>query len=373
MSVPTTSIFNALREQLAAQFPERQNVIDGSLAAILAGEHVLMVGAPGTAKSALARSIAKSFGGLYFERLLTKFSTPDELFGPISLKALEQDRFERVIEGKLPTVHIGFVDEIFKSSSAILNSLLTLMNERLFHNSGDPIECPLITLFGASNELPEDKSLDALSDRFLIKFSVAYVTQVSSLRQILTSPNPTPKQVLTIEDLKRAQEAVAKVKLGSDTVDGLIAIRDACADAGIIASDRRWKASLKLVRACAYLAGDDETGPEHLQILSDVLWREPKERDKISRIVAKYSDPMFAAVDEILRAAKEALSRRSANQLEEQLVCLDGMRARAGKRVRNAIDDAHREVSKMHAEALRTPAASTVGLGVGVVSIQRNF
>src|ERR671939_975777 len=91
-----------LRADLMTRFPERRDVIDGALAAILAGDHVLLLGPPGTAKSALVRAIAQAFGGSYFERLLTKFSTPEELFGPISLKALEQDRFERVIGGKLP-------------------------------------------------------------------------------------------------------------------------------------------------------------------------------------------------------------------------------------------------------------------------------
>ena len=112
---------NQLRADLMAQFPERKDVIDGSLAAILAGEHVLLIGPPGTAKSALVRAIAQAFGGSYFERLLTKFSTPEEIFGPISLKALEQDRFARVTAGKLPEAEFAFVDEIFKSNSAVLD------------------------------------------------------------------------------------------------------------------------------------------------------------------------------------------------------------------------------------------------------------
>jgi MoxR-like ATPase len=120
----------------------------------------------------LARALAQAFGGVYFERLLTKFSTPEELFGPISLKALEQDKFQRVLTGKLPEAQFAFVDEIFKSSSAILNSLLTLINERVFHNDGAAVQCPLVTMFGASNELPEGKELEALFDRFLFRFEV---------------------------------------------------------------------------------------------------------------------------------------------------------------------------------------------------------
>jgi len=131
MTVTVHSQLQQLRSDLSARFPERREVIDGALCAVLAGEHILLLGPPGTAKSALVRAIAQAFGGRYFERLLTKFSTPEELFGPVSLKALEQDRYVRVVTGKLPEAEFVFVDEVFKSSSAILNSLLTAMNERL--------------------------------------------------------------------------------------------------------------------------------------------------------------------------------------------------------------------------------------------------
>jgi MoxR-like ATPase len=163
---------NQLRASLMAQFPERKDVIDGSLAAVLAGEHVLLIGPPGTAKSALVRCLAQVFGGSYFERLLTKFSTPEELFGPISLQALAQDRFVRLTAGKLPEAEFAFVDEIFKSNSAVLNALPSVINERVFHNDGAPVRCPLVSLFAASNELPEGKELEALFDRFLLRFDV---------------------------------------------------------------------------------------------------------------------------------------------------------------------------------------------------------
>ncbi|HTP29485.1 MAG TPA: AAA family ATPase, partial [Anaeromyxobacteraceae bacterium] len=127
-----------------------------------------MTGSPGTAKSALARTISRAFQAAYFERLVTKFTTPEELFGPISLKALEQDHYRRVTAGMLPEAQIAFIDEIWKANSAILNALLAVMNERVFHNDGAPCTCPLITLFGASNELPDGKELEATFDRFLL-------------------------------------------------------------------------------------------------------------------------------------------------------------------------------------------------------------
>jgi MoxR-like ATPase len=181
-----------LRAYLSTRFPERKDVIDGALAAVLAGEHVLLVGPPGTAKSALARAIAQAFGGNYFERLLTKFSTPEELFGAISLKALEQDRFARVTSGKLPEAEFAFVDEVFKANSAILNSLLTLVNERVFHNDGQPVACPLVSMFGASNELPEGKDLEALFDRFLLRFEVGYLLRPANCGSCSRHRIPSP-------------------------------------------------------------------------------------------------------------------------------------------------------------------------------------
>src|SRR5512138_733909 len=179
-----------LRADLHGRFPERREVIDGALAAVLAGEHVLLLGPPGTAKSALVRAIAQAFGGHYFERLLTKFSTPEELFGPISLKALEQDRYARVVTDKLPEAQFAFVDEVFKANSSILNSLLAAMNERVFHNDGAPLAMPLVSLFGASNELPDGKELEALFDRFLLRFDVQYLRRPASFRAVVTGPAP---------------------------------------------------------------------------------------------------------------------------------------------------------------------------------------
>ena len=301
----TINPITQLRTDLATRFPESTNVIDGALAAVLAGEHVLLLGPPGTAKSALARAIAQAFGGSYFERLLTKFSTPEELFGAISLKALEQDRFARVVTGKLPEAEFAFVDEIFKANSAILNSLLAIINERVFHNDGQPISCPLVTMFGASNELPDGKDLEALFDRFLLRFDVGYLLRPANLRLVLSSPEPTATQAMKMADLRKAQAEVAKVAITDETIDALIEIRDACKGEGIIASDRRWKKALKIVQAVAWMAGEKKTSPEDLSVLIDSLWREPKDRPKVARLVGKLADPVGAQAAEILDAARE--------------------------------------------------------------------
>ena len=367
-----------LRTDLAARFPERKDVIEGALAAVLAGEHVLLLGPPGTAKSALARAIAQAFGGTYFERLLTKFSTPEELFGAISLKALEQDRFARVVTGKLPEAEFAFVDEVFKANSAILNSLLSLVNERVFHNDGQPAPCPLVTMFGASNELPEGKELEALFDRFLLRFEVSYLLRPGNLKLVLAAPDPVAAPLMVMKDLRAAQAEAAKVAITDETIDALIQIRDACKAEGIIASDRRWKKSLKLAQAMAFMAGEKKTSPEDLSILVDSLWREPKDRPKVARLVGKLADPVGAQAAEILDAARETAAKVAAlvagdrrayiaqaaqalEQFQAQQKKLAQLAKGAGRRASVVIQDAETEILGLHSELARNVSA---GLGL---------
>lgn len=376
--------FMQLRTELLAAFPERKDVIDGSLAAVLAGENVLILGPPGTAKSSIVRTIARAFGGTYFERLLTKFSMPEELFGPVSLKGLEENRFERVTSGTLIDAELAFVDEVFKSNSAILNSLLSIINERIFHNGTTTARCPLVSLFAASNELPDGKELEALFDRFLLRFDVQYLLAASNVRAVLASGEPTIATQLTMGDLRQAQTSAAAVAVTDETIDALLAIRDALRADGLVSSDRRWKKSLGLVRASAWLAGEKSTTPEDLGILVDSLWRDPRDRAKVGRIVGALSDPASMQAVEILDSAREIATKvagmkssdrksyvgqcaQAVDQFDHQQTKLADLAKAAGRRAKATISDAIAEIQGLRAEMTRAVSA---GLGIGMRSVR---
>lgn len=379
MNANARTAIAAIRSELNAAFPERRNVVDGLLAAILSGQHVLLLGLPGTAKSALTRVLSGALGGGYFERLLTRFSVPEELFGPVSLKGLEQDRYERVIAGQLPEARFAFLDEVFKANSAILNALLTLINERTYHNGNVRLRCPLVSVFGASNELPDGKDLEALWDRFLLRFDVQYLVQPANFRRMLLASEPAITAALSPADLAAAQAEVDAVRVTDATVDALITIRDSLRAEGIVVSDRRWKQALRLTRAVAWLAGSAETCPEDLTVLSDCLWREPKERAKLAAIVGRHADPAGAKVQEILDAAREltaatnaqrgnpeafvAAAVKSNRDLQAQVRKLRTMETDATPRTRGAIGDAVTEIN-----AIAQDFARAVSAGMGLRS-----
>jgi len=270
------------------------------------------------------------------------------------------------------------VDEVFKANSAILNSLLTAMNERLFHNDGAPLAMPLVSLFGASNELPDGRELEALFDRIIFRFDVQYLRRPVAFRAVVTGADPSLTTALSLQDLADAQTAAGSVTVTDATVDALVAVRDACSAEGIVASDRRWKKSLRVVQAHAFLAGEAGTTPEDLLVLVDALWREPKERAKVARLVGELADPVSAKAAEILDAARETAAKvaglRSSDRkayISSAAQALDDFKAQqarlaelargAGPRAKVTLADAGQEIAQLHADLARSV---THGLGL---------
>lgn len=164
-----SAAFQDVARQMGAQFLDKQEIIRLMVVSAIAGEHMVIVGPPGTAKSAMIDMFARLIDAKYFEYLLTRFTEPNELFGPVDISAFREGRYTRRVENMLPTAEVVFLDEIFKSNSAILNSLLHLINERKFQNGPEVLPVPLISLYAASNEVPNDDNLAAMFDRFLIR------------------------------------------------------------------------------------------------------------------------------------------------------------------------------------------------------------
>jgi MoxR-like ATPase len=301
----------AVRDDLTANLLEREIAIEAALLALLTSEHLLLLGPPGTAKSLLVRSICQRIdGSTYFERLLTRFSTPEELFGPLSLSALERDEYRRITTGTLVEAQIGFVDEIFKANSAILNSLLTLINERIWHEAGQVQHVPLLSLFGASNESPEDDSLNALYDRFLLRVVVPPLADDASLRVLLDLQPSPPAATITLDELHEAQQQVQQVSLTDDAREAIIAIKHGLEEEGIAASDRRWKACAGLVGAKAWLEGKSQTSSDHCEVLVHALWSEPSQIRVVERAVLKIASPIQIEAIELLDAAQDLYDQR---------------------------------------------------------------
>jgi MoxR-like ATPase len=296
----------SIREELKQTFLERADLIDGALAALLSSHHLLIIGPPGTAKSMLADELCRRIEGAnYFQWLLTRFTTPEEIFGAVSLKALEQDDYRRVTTRKLPDAHIAFLDEIFKANSSILNAILTLINERLFHNGKEVTRVPLLTLFGASNELPEEEELTALYDRFLVRFVVNYIVEDFRFLRMLESQSQPQRTTLTLAELNELQQAVRDVPLPSYVYRGIADIRRELNKKNIHASDRRYRQSLGLLQAHAFLEGETEVQEKSLLFLEHALWRDPAEQEQVRSTIRELLLGYEEEITELLYESRE--------------------------------------------------------------------
>src|SRR5215831_7375466 len=198
-----------LARTLESRFLGKDEVIRLLLIAVVAGEHAVLIGPPGTAKSALIRMFARLLQANYFEYLLTRFTEPNEIFGPVDIAAFREGRYQRRVEGMLPTAEVVFLDEVFKSNSAILNALLTLLNERRYTSGGAVLECPLLSCFGASNEVPTDETLGAIFDRFLLRirsdnldaYHFQELLQKGLENEILQRTEATPRPLVSAHEL----------------------------------------------------------------------------------------------------------------------------------------------------------------------------
>ncbi|HOA69333.1 MAG TPA: AAA family ATPase [Methanosarcina thermophila] len=309
-------------------FKEREAEINGSLLAVLSGENLLFLGPPGTAKTQLAKSICQLIeGGNFFNYLLTSFSTPEEIFGPLSLKALEEDEFRRKIDGCLPTAHIALLDEIFKASSAILNSLLTILNEHKYHNGRELVDVPLLSVFGASNELPdEDESLEALYDRFLFRYRLSYIQDEENFRDLLfRSPEDfMPAARLRISEIYEVRERSKTLPVDPDVEIIITELRKSLQLQEIAISDRRWRKVVQVLKVAACSSGCPAVDRTMVLLLQHMLWNLPEERETIHRTVFECAISGGISTEKLRQEAEDlqaAISIALKNELPVKVVC----------------------------------------------------
>lgn len=328
--------FKQLLGEMNRGIYEKETEISLSLLAALAGESIILLGPPGVAKSMVARQLKTAFRDAQsFEYLMSRFSTPDEIFGPVSIQKLKtSDTYERAVEGYLPTADVVFLDEIWKAGPAIQNTLLTVINEKIFRNGNREMHLPLKLLVAASNELPaKGEGLEALWDRFVIRIESRPIKLETNFRAMLLESHADfsgstgilghadfadnadfSDLKITAEEYAEWAEKICKIGVKEEVLDAISAIRkslravnvdEAAERRNIYVSDRRWKNIVRLLRTSAFMQDREEVDICDLLPIYHCLWQEPEERDAIRNIVIR---ALFSPFADKLVEMKNALA-----------------------------------------------------------------
>lgn len=322
-----------LRSQLKTYFKQREELVDGALAALLSGVHILIVGPPGTAKSMLANVQCSLIpGARFFYYFLNKYTTWTQLAcGQVTVREEQRENGKwisfRNTEGEFLRSHIVFLDEIFESSSATLKSLLSFLNERTYTiNAGETGHAPVLTVFAASNQLPgkEDEQLRAFADRFLLRYEVQYITISqegdNAFVDMMADEDPLPDCLIEFSELNFFRAEVNKVRISRMILNLISSVRATLKlNHNIEPSDRRYKELKKVLRAYAFLNGHAQVELEDLAILEHILWtsRDRGERDIVRKVIHTLTrEPhviqaaeLFREADQIYHEAADALKR----------------------------------------------------------------
>lgn len=344
-----------LLDVLGSGLYEKETAVKLGLLTALAGESMFMLGAPGCAKSMITRRIKEAFkadnkdGVKYFETLLNQFTTPEEVFGNISLKALngelpdengnKKEEYRRLTEGMLPEADIAFLDEIWKASPAILNTLLTIVNERKFHNGSKVMNVPLKALFAASNELPaKGKGLEALYDRFIFRLPVDFIKNEDDFFEMIDQPaheefklnDEDKKLLISNTELKEWSKEIDKVTLSEVSKQVISAIRkemtllnDAMSDEDkkngelFEVGDRRWKKIAHILKTSAFLNDRNEVDLMDCSLIENCIWRTEKQQKKAKEIVEKCLKENGIPCDSAIEDIQEQIEEFTAKVDEE--------------------------------------------------------
>ncbi|EKO3376047.1 AAA family ATPase [Vibrio fluvialis] len=319
-----------LLEQIGEGLHEREHILSVSLLSTLSGQNTFLFGPPGTAKSLISRRLACAFESpKYYEHLMNRFTTPEEVFGPVSIQELKLDKYVRKTEGYLPEAEFAFLDEIWKSSPAILNTLLTLINEHVFKNGSEIIKAPIRSVIGASNEVPqENQGLDALYDRFIIRLMVPPIELEDNFNLLINSrPSTSEPSVdsdlkVSLSELNQWNKAIHNVELSKDTLLVIKYIRNEISERneelGLYVSDRRWQKAAILLKASAFFNERKYTNLTDTILLKHCLWTSPENRVCTEEIVMNAIESCGIASDINLSALdneKDKLEKEISREL----------------------------------------------------------
>ena len=290
---------NYIIKKLSEGLYEKDEVIALTFLCALAGKSVFLYGPPGTAKSLIVRRIASAFkDSKYFGQLMNRFTTPEDVFGPVSLSKLKEDKFERQTEGYLPKADFVFLDEIWKSSPAILNTLLTIINEKVYRNGSAEEKVPLKALVSASNETPpKGQGLEAMYDRFIMRLMVSPAEDVNNFKSLIADKDISfnadlnEDEKISSDDLEKLKNNIENVEISSNVFNIIISIKNEIDEYNkgnnekIYISDRRWKNIVYILKAAAYLSDRKEIMPIDCFLIADCIWTLEENINEVKKIV----------------------------------------------------------------------------------------
>lgn len=311
--------FQSFRASLNGSFLDRADVIDGLLTSLITKQNAFLFGPPGTGKSELVRAITGGFdGSKYFGYLLSPTTDPSELYGPVAVSKLLKDEYTRDVSGYLPDCNVAFLDELFRGSSAVLNSLLQILNERTFNNGKQAIDTEIQSIVAATNSFPTEEALQAFCDRFLFRPTITGLKSPTHKRTLMRwavaqSPEwsrPKVESTLTYKDLVELQKQAAKTTVPDAFIDQFAEILDMLESRGISVSDRRRVQILSFMKGWAVVQGETEVHAAMLhQTLKHIIYTNPDEIEDINEVVKQVVPTAEEFMAGVKRAAQNTMRR----------------------------------------------------------------